>query len=274
MEKEKKQKNKGKTVLFSSLIIILIIIFLVLAYIYSPRVYSITTALYNQSTEEDQKNVETAMGKDNTEERFRLYFQYFNVIHELGHGLIYYNDGVKIDVADEEQLVNDFAVAYWKYYGEEEKVKELENIVNYAANNIVPNNEKGVDYLTFAKNNSIGRNFNTSFFNFNDYGWFQFSCVKHSFETNKSLEDVLKEMGFENFNIGDKRTLTYNEINEDESTKIINDAVENFKSWGLEFPKTKHHFDKNPNNNYSRSMVNYLGLFEVIDWDYVFTYLV
>ena len=44
----------------------------------SPKYYSITTGLYNQSTEEDQKNVATAMGLDNTEERFKLYFQYYN----------------------------------------------------------------------------------------------------------------------------------------------------------------------------------------------------
>ena len=72
------------------------------------------------------------MGPDKTEERFRIYFQWYNVLHELGYGLIYYNNGVNIAVADEEQLVNDFVVAYWKYYGEEDKVKELEDIVNYA----------------------------------------------------------------------------------------------------------------------------------------------
>ena len=210
------------------------------------------------------------MGTERTEERFRLYFQWYNVIHELGHGLLYYNNGVNIDVADEEQLVNDFAVAYWKYYGEQEKVNELENIVNYAVENVGTNYERGIDYLTLGKENSNGKSFNNSFFNFNDYGWFQFSSVKHSFEANKNLIDVLNEMGFKNVDLGDRKTLIYNSINEDVSTEIINDAVNNFKNWGLKYPNATHHFDKDPNNNYSRSMVKYLGLFEIPDYVYIF----
>lgn len=64
------------------------------------------------------------MGK----ERFCLYFQYYNVLHELGRGLLRYNNGVSILIVDEEQLANDFAIAYWNYYGESFIVKRLENI--------------------------------------------------------------------------------------------------------------------------------------------------
>lgn len=278
----KNNKNKNKKVenikigkieiTKGALIEVVVFCVLVLIYIVSPRCYSVTTGLYNQSTEEDQKNVETAMGLENTEERFEIYFQWYNVIHELAHGLLYYNDGVDIDVADEEQLVNDFAVAYWKYYGEEEKVAELEDIVNYAVEHIGTNYENGVDYLELGKENSNGKSFYNSFFNFNDYGWFQFSSVKKSFETNKSLEDVLKEMGINDFKLDESKTLVYGDINKEVSTQIINDAVNNFNSWGLEFPKATHHFDKNPNNNYSRSMVKYLGLFELPDFVYIFSF--
>ena len=273
MKKEKKEKKKikiGKYELSQNLLELIIIGILILTYIFSPRYYSVTTGLYNKSTEENQKNVEIAMGKDNTEERFKLYFWWYNVIHELGHGLIYYNNGVDIHVVDEEQLVNDFAVAYWKYYGEEEKINELENIVNYAVEHVGSNYKNNVDYLKLGKENSTKNGFNNSFFNFNDYGWFQFSSVKHSFETNKDLETVLKEMGFNDFKLNDKKTIIYNNINEDVSTKIINDAIININEWGLKFPKTIHHFDKDPNNNYSKSVVKYLGLFEMPDFVYIF----
>ena len=266
MKKDVKTIKIGKIAIKRGTLIEYIIIgILIIIYSFSPRVYSVTTALYNQGTEKDQENVITAMGSENTEERFRLYFQWYNVIHELGHGLMYYNNGVNINVADEEQLVNDFAVAYWKYYGEEEKVKELENIVNYAVKNIGTNYENGVDYLALGKENSNGKSFKNSFFNFNDYGWFQFSSVKHSFETNKSLEEVLKEMGFSNFKLGRKRTLRYSKIDEDTSTKIINDAVKNFKSWGFEYPDATHHYDKDPNMNMSASRVKFLNLIEIPD---------
>lgn len=252
-----------------ALIEIVIFLILIIAYILSPKCYSVTTGLYNQSTKENQKNVETAMGKENTEERFEIYFQWYNVIHELGHGLLYYNDGVDIDVVDEEQLVNDFAVAYWKYYGEEEKLKELEDIVNYAVENVGTNYKDGVDYIKLGKENSNGKSFSNSFFNFNDYGWFQFSSVKKSFETNKDLNQVLKEMGFKDFKLTKKELLIYEDINTEVSTQIINDAVNNFNKWGLKFPKATHHFEKDPNNNYSRSMVKYLGLFEIPDFKYI-----
>lgn len=265
-------KNKFKITKEKLLIILLIFVVVVgiISYALSPICYSITTGLYNQSTEENQKNVENAMGSKNTEERFEIYFQWYNVIHELAHGLLYYNDGVEIDVALEEQLVNDFAVAYWKYYGEEEKVKELEDIVNYAVEHVGTNHKKGVDYMELGKENSNGKSFKMSFLNFNDYGWFQFSSVKHSFETNKDLETVLKEMGITDFKIPEKKTLVYSEINEEVSTQIINDAVSNFNEWGLEFPEVIHHYDKDPNNNYSRSVIKYMGLIELPDFVYVF----
>lgn len=281
-EKKSKNKNEKKSKSFkigifefrfsqADFISMIIVMLLILIYIISPRYYSVTTGLYNQGTEEDQKNVLNALGVENTENRFKIYFQWYNVIHELGHGLIYYNNGVDISVADEEQLVNDFAVAYWKYYGEEDKLNELKDIVNYAVEHIGTNYADGVDYLKLAKENSNRNSFNSSFFNFNDYGWFQFSCVKHSFETDKDLETVLKEMGFDNFKLTAPKKLVYKNLNEEVSTTIINDAVNNFNEWGLKFPKVIHHFNKDPNNNYSRSVVKYLWLFEVIDIVYNFS---
>lgn len=271
-KKEVRKIQIGKfKISLSDLIALILLAVVILIYLFSPRYYSVTTGLYNQSTEEDQKNVVTALGQDNTEERFNLYFKYYNVIHELGHGLIYYNKGTDIPIAEEEQLVNDFAVAYWKYYGEEEKVKELEDIANYAVENIGDNYKNNIDYMELAKENSSKDNFKSSFFNFNDYGWFQFSCVKQSFKENKDLETVLKEMGFKDFKLPEPEELKYDEISNDVSTEIINDAINNFHSWGLKFPKATHHFDKNPNNNYSRSVVKYLGLFEIADFKFIFS---
>lgn len=204
------------------------------------------------------------MGEENTEERFRLYFQYYNVIHELGHGLIIYNKGVNIDVVDEEQLVNDFAVAYWNYYGDPEKMEELYDIVTYAVENVGDNYENGVDYLENARKHADHDDFDDDFFNFNDYGWFQFSSVKHSIEQNKPLEDVLKEMGFTDFKLTEKVLLEHNVIDENESTLIINEAVDNFNQWGLYFPEAYQSFSDNPNMNASRPFKNIWGIFNLL----------
>lgn len=266
--KEEKKNNKSK--LFKSkgeMIVIIILVVLFLSFVsgifLSPDMYWVTTAKYTEWKDSDKKDVITAMGEDNTEERFRLYFQYYNVLHELGHGIIRYNSYPSLSVADEEQLVNDFAVAYWNYYGEPEKMEELNDIVTYAVENVGDNYEKGVDYLEFARNHSTHDRFDDDFFTFNDYGWFQFSSVKHSIEQNKSLEDVLKEMGITNFRLGKKTVLRHEMTDETESTAIINEAVENFNDWGLYFPQTHQSFSDDPNMNVSRPFKNFFGIFNL-----------
>ena len=268
--KAKKTIKIGKLVIpLDVFIVVFVFVVLIFVYIVSPRVYSVTTALYDKGSDEDKANVIAAMSGENTEERFRLYFQWYNVIHELGHGVLYYNDGVKPSFVDEEQLANDFAVAYWKRYGEEEKFEELYNIVSYAVEHVGTNYQNGVDYMQLGRENSNGRNVDNSFFNFNDYGWFQFSSVKHAIEADKDLETVLAEMGLKDFKLTNPETFAYGEINENVSTRVINDAVNNFRAWGFKYPDVVHHFDNDPNNNYSGSVVKYLGLFEVQDYVYI-----
>ncbi len=270
MEKQN-DKEKGLKIEFkpfktkSDIIVTIIMVPLLLGFFFSPKMYFVTTAEWTDWNETDKANVTAAMGEDNTEERFRLYFQYYNVLHELGHGLLRYNKGVDIHVVDEEQLVNDFAVAYWNYYGEPEKLEELYDIVTYAVENVGDNYENGVDYIALAKEHSTQKRIKNEFFNFNDYGWFQFSSVKHSIEQDKSLEDVLTEMGFKDFKLTEKRLLEHKVIDEQESTLIINEAVENFNEWGLYFPKAHQSFSGDPNMNYSKPSKNYFGIFSLID---------
>ena len=263
MENQKKEKPKFQTKLITGkadIIILAVFVVIVLIVVLSPRIYLVKTARWQEWNKKNTDMVVTAMGPDKTEERFRLYFQYYNVVHELGHGLIRYNHGVNIPIAEEEQLVNDFAVAYWKYYGEPEKTEELRDIACYAVEHIGDNFKNGVDYMELGKANSDESDFRASFFNFNDYGWFQFSSVKHSFEQDKTLEDVLKEMGFKNATLPEPTLLKHEVVNEEESTRIINEAVDNFHAWGLKFPETRQSFSSNPNNNYSKASKNYLHI--------------
>ena len=259
MSKNKNDKSKLK-IKKSDCITLIVLGVIAAIIILSPKMYLITTAKWTDWDETNKGYVITAMGEENTEERFRLYFQYYNVIHELGHGLLIYNNGVDIPVAEEEQLVNDFAVSYWNYYGERAKMEELYSITTYAVEHIGNNYQNGVNYMENAKKHSNHNSFDNDFFNFNDYGWFQFSSVKHSIEENKPLDQVLKEMGFKDFKLTGKKLLIHDNMNEEESTKIINEAVENFNSWGLYFPKACQTSSKDPNMNASRPFKNILGL--------------
>ncbi len=245
---------------YDSILGVILLIVFILGFIVSPKTYFITTGRYNVSTEKDNAMVLKTLGKENTEDRFKTYFQWYNVIHELGHGMIIYNGKVHISSAKEEQLVNEFAVAYWRYYGEQEKLDLLKDVVDYAVLHIdgLDDNEKYMEYAEKHWNES-------SFMTFNGYGWFQFNSTKKALEGNKSLEEVLKEMGVKDFKLPEPKKLVYNEINEDVSTQIIDDAVDNFHSWGLSFPKVTHSYSNNPNDNYSSPYVKYYGLFKFPD---------
>lgn len=260
-KKEKKIIKIGPIkVTIGDLIALVVLLILSISYLLSPNVYLVTTAIYGKGTSEDNKNVEIALGSQDTEKRFLLYFQWYNVIHELGHGVLRYNSDIKISDAAEEQLVNDFAVAYWLYYGEEEKINELNDIVEYAVDHIDSDVEDGITYMEFAEKNWNKSSFDT----FNNYGWFQFSCVKESLSNRKTLEEVLNEMNIKDITVAEQKLLQYPVINEEVSTKIINDAIENFHEWGIEFPKVYHFYNNNPNANYSRKGKNLFGIYDLI----------
>lgn len=242
------------------LIIIPIFVILVILYFLSPKLYMVTTARYGKGSETDNNNVKIALGEQNTEERFQLYFQWYNVIHELGHGVLRYNSNIKLTSAEEEQLVNDFAVAYWLYYGEEDKINELSHIVDYAVSHIDNDAEDGITYMEFGEKNWN----NPAFFTFNNYGWFQFSSVKESLSKRKSFDEVLREMEIKNIQVVEPKLLQYPSINEEVSTKIINDAIENFHEWGIDFPEVAHFFSNDPNANHSKPVRNFLGIFNLI----------
>ena len=261
----KKSDNSKKIKLGKSDFVALIFLFVVILYFISPKMLVISTGKYNAGTEQNQKDVVNALGKDNTQEKFELYFQYYNVVHELGHGLLKSNDGVKLAIVDEEQLVNDFAVAYWNYYGEKEGMEDLKDLVDYAVVHVGDNYENGVDYMELGRANSTKKSFNRDFFTFNDYGYFQFSSVKHSIEQNKSLDEVLKEMGFKDYKLPEAKTLVYEELGEETSNQIIEDAVANFKSWGLDYLPYKHVFNKDPNMNYCGTSRDFLGIRRIIN---------
>lgn len=219
------------------------------AYFLAPKAYSVTTARYNTGTQAQNEEVVLALGSDNTEEDFRIYFQWYNVVHELGHGLIHYNSDTKFGKAEEEQLVNDFAIAYWMMYGEADKLERMEHITSTAMNNLHSDAEPGQTYMDFA-NARWGKK---GFFTFRNYGWFQFSSSHTSLQNKKSMDAVLKSMGIEGYSLpSDPQKLTYGTISEAVSDQILNDAVQNINSWGLYFPKVYHKYHDDPNDNYSR----------------------
>ena len=259
-----KQTNKKVIIVVAVLIILAVIEFIVFLVLPGNK-YLINTARFQKWDEKNTGYVETAMGKENTEERFRTYFQWYNVIHEMGHGIIHNNNGIDIDVAEEEQLVNDFAVAYWRYYGGDERIALIKDIVDYAVVNVGDNYKNGVDYMELGKANSSHDSFDAAFFNFESYGWFQFSSVQKAIEKNLTLDEALKNMGIKNYNLNNQRVLKYDKLNEKVSRQVIDDAYHNFLEWGLNFPEPAQVFWSDPNQNSSGTLKNYFYIIDLLD---------
>lgn len=231
------------------LIVLGIMIICFVVYFLAPKAYSVTTARYNAGTDEQNEEVLIALGSDHTEEDFGIYFQWYNEVHELGHGLIRFHSKEKFGKAEEEQLVNDFAVAYWMMYGEEDKLARMEEITSHAMNSIQSDAKAGQSYMDFAKERWGKR----GFFKFKNYGWFQFNSSHTSLQNKKDMDTVLKEMKIEGYSLPENpKKLVYGTINEEVSNQVLEDAVENINSWGLSFPKVYHHFRNDPNANYSK----------------------
>lgn len=257
MTKRKKEKKKIQIGPFSiklrTIIDLSVFCLILIIHFTSPKVALIVTQKYNQGTPEQNNSVKVAFGEVNTEEKFKQYFWWYNVLHEVGHGLKYYNGNNGVYNAEEEQLVNDFAYAYWNYYGNQEELNRVEEIVNYAYDHIQNEEGRKMDYMEYGK-----KNWNkNSFYTFDKYGYFQFSCVKETFKNKKDLETVLKEMEIKNAVLTDKKVLKYKTLNKKTVDKIINDAIDNIHGWGLKYPKVYHKYTTNPYYSYFQSHRKY-----------------
>jgi len=255
---------KKKNIKFKSSIPAIVILLLAgCAYVICftpPQVVLITTGRYGQGTAEQNEVVDSVLGEEYAKERFELYFQWYNVLHETGHSIIWFNRQRQPDAVDAEQLVNDFAVAFWAYYGENEKFNDLKSTVAYALENIKRPVDESITYIDYARDN-WGKN---KFFTFNNYGWFQFSCINNSLREMKPLESVLAEMGVKNIQIQPQKTLVYPVIGEDTASKIIGDAVSILREWGAVVPEIYHTFDNDPNKHMIQIKRNIFGYLDML----------
>ena len=191
----------------------------------------IITGQFSQAPEDQQQMIRELLG-DDAEYRYELYFHWYNVLHELGHAVMMFNSPSRPHPAEEEQLVNNFAAAYWRHYGEAEKLAELGRLVDETLQKLPVPVQDGEDYLAYAK-----RVWGSDvFFTFNSYGWFQFSGVKAAIAREESLAQALAAMGVGEIVPQDAQTLCY-AVCEQMSGQVVADAVQRIKSWGAALPE-------------------------------------
>ena len=217
----------------------------------------IVNGLYGEGTDEQNAMIHTLLGGDLARDRFEVYFQWYNTIHELGHLITVYHgtynpndmEGTR-HMVDEELLVNSFAVAFWLHFGEDEKIYALEEVVNYALSNLSPPVEN-VSPLDFMRNAVDERR--EEVFSFEIYGWFQFSLVRDILLERESLdlEAILAEMtGEANIQLPPpSQTLVYSTLGVDIVPQIVADAIFVLRELGMSIPDTYISFSTDPNNH-------------------------
>ena len=208
----------------------------------------IVTGRYGEGTTEQNSTVDKILGGENAKTRFELYFHWYNILHELGHSIMFYHAKNRPHMVDEEQLVNDFALAYWLQYGEKEKLALLVEMIEYALAQLEYPVKSNVGYLDYARSHWNS----PDFFNFKNYGWFQFSCVESSLSKKRPLKGILAEMGVQNITEQPNRVLTYSIVDVDMPRKILKDAVIVLRDWGVLLPEAIITFDQDPNMHMSK----------------------
>lgn len=190
----------------------------------------IVTGDYRKAPVEQKKMIRDLF-EENAEHNYEIYFHWYNVLHELGHAIMMFNAPSRPHPADEEQLVNNFAYAYWKHYGEQKMLKELCSIVSETIHKFfVPanNNESHIDYAKSKWGTE-------ELYSFNNYGWFQFSCVMAAITASPDLELALRSMCAANVSPRETETLHY-EISGQMAAQVVADAVRLLKGWGVHLP--------------------------------------
>lgn len=168
------------------------------------------------------------------EKFYRTYFMKFNPVHEVGHAIREKYD-IQSSMYEEEQSVNDIAVAYWREVGEEEFINDLEIELKEALSKMERPIPEGVD---------PGEYFNENYHTLGDdpnlYGYFQFTFVLNSIEKSETLHEALQK------NIGNqikdkKDVLEYDivGVSAADPKDVVGNFVQYLKLYNVDVPDIK-----------------------------------
>lgn len=154
--------------------------------------YVIMSGCYETGTEEQKQGCKMLFGEERIEYFFDLYFHWYNVVHEMGHCIVE-RYGAEMPKAEEEMYVNALAVAYYRFAGEEERLKELKDRLSKILSQFPSPMPEGEDFLSFYKRIWGTEALNNPMI----YGYFQFRSVLEALEHPQTLAQVLAQIGIE-----------------------------------------------------------------------------
>jgi hypothetical protein len=201
--------------------------------------YKIISGKYETGNEEQQMGYKMLFGEDNIQYKFDLYFHWYNLVHEMGHCLVE-KYGLKLSPVQEEMYVNELAVSYYRYVGEEDRLEELRVMLVSILNHMPSPVPEGETFTSFFE-----RIWGTELLmNVMTYGYFQLNSVLEAMKTGREFAEVISVLGVTISAYEVKKCKE--EISSDNAEKFLAVAIENVNACGLEVPEISLELVDNP----------------------------
>lgn len=201
--------------------------------------YIIISGKYETGNEEQKMGYRQLFGEADIQRKFDLYFHWYNLIHETGHCLVE-RYGVEKSKVQEEMYVNEFAVSYYRFVGESEKLDELKANLQSVIDQVPCPIPEGQTFISFFE--SIWGT--EQLMNVMLYGYFQLNSVLEALKKDRSFEDVVSEMGVEVKRAEIKKC--GESVAASSAEAFLDTAIENLKACGLDVPEIKLELVDNP----------------------------
>ena len=154
--------------------------------------YVIMSGRFETGTEEEKQGYIGLFGEEEIQYFFDLYFHWYNLVHEMGHCLVE-QQNAKMSKVAEEMYVNSFAVSYYRFVGENDRLEELKARLEKILGRFPAPMPEGESFTGFYE-----RIWNTDQINnVMIYGYFQFRSVLEALNAKKDLREALGEIGIE-----------------------------------------------------------------------------
>ncbi len=187
--------------------------------------YIIVSGKYEEGTVQQQMSYQQLFGKENTKDKFDLYFHWYNIIHEVAHCIIDVNN-IKMHPVEEELFANYFAIQYCKMVDCTNKLQILQKLIDDILHNMPKLIPDETDFFSFFSEIWGSEKMNTV----EMYGYFQLSCVQQAFCKKTDFKELLLNVGI---SITDNDILSYNTNENISANDVLLLALKNINSFGI-----------------------------------------
>jgi len=188
---------------------------------------------FETGNDEQKQGYIGLFGGDGIQYFFDLYFHWYNLVHETGHCIVE-NQGASMTPVKEEMYVNAFAVAYYRYMGEEERLAELEARLSKILSQFPAPMPEGETFTEFYERIWGTEALNNVML----YGYFQLNSVLEALKDPRDLKAIVKEIGIDLGDLKSKETVKA-EIRSENAALFLDDAIKNLGAMGVDVPEIR-----------------------------------